>query len=142
MNNFFNLFNYLFGFMLRNHERSGKLTGATWLIIGCAITVIFYDKPIAISAMLFLTIGDSIAAIIGKIYPLYRVGQKTLSGAFCGFFSSFIIVVIFNQTLSPIVILFGAIIAMFSELITTRINDNLMIPVFSGFAMMLFDKTI
>ena len=139
---FSNLFNYYFGFMLRTDEANGNLTGATWLLIGCITTIVFYDMPIAVSAMLLLLIGDSIAAIAGKIYPIFRIGKKTLFGSFCGFFSSFIFILYFNHTLSLTVIFFGSIIGMLVELVPTRVNDNLTIPIFSGFVMTLLDTTI
>ena len=141
-NKFSNLFNYFFGFMLRTNEANGNLTGATWLLIGCIITIIFYDMPIAVSSMLFLLIGDSIAAIAGKFYPIFKIGKKTLFGSFCGFFSSFIFIMNFNHTLSPTVIFFGSIVGMLVELVPTKINDNLTIPIFSGFVMTLLDTTI
>ena len=100
LNSFSNFFNYFFGFMLRTDEANGNLTGATWLLIGCITTIVFYDMPIAVSAMLLLIIGYSISAITGKIYPIFKIGKKTLFGSFLNFEASIIIglLLIFSLT--------------------------------------------
>jgi len=139
---FSNLFNALFDFMLRETESNGKLTGATWLLIGYSITVILFEMPIAVSTLLFLSIGDSFAALAGKLYPKGRIGNKTLSGTLVGFILSLALVLMINQSLLPMVVLIGAIAAMGIELIPTKINDNLTIPIFSGSIMVLVDMAI
>ena len=132
-------FNILFDFMLREKESNGKWTGATWLLLGWTITVLMFDMPIAVSALLFLSIGDSFAALAGKLYPRGRIGDKTFSGSIVGLVFSLIVVTTINQTLLPVVLLFGAIAAMGIELIPSKINDNLTIPIFSGFVMMIIN---
>ena len=132
-------FNILFDFMLREKESNGKWTGATWLLLGWTITVLMFDMPIAVSALLFLSIGDSFAALAGKLYPRGRIGDKTFSGSIVGLVFSLIVVTTINQTLLPVVLLFGAIAAMGIELIPSKINDNLTIPIFSGLVMMIIN---
>ena len=133
-------FNILFDFMLREKESNGKWTGATWLLLGWTITVLMFEMPIAVSALLFLSIGDSFAALAGKLYPRGRIGDKTFSGSIVGLVFSLIVVTTINQTLLPVVLLFGAIAAMGIELIPSKINDNLTIPIFSGFVMMIINR--
>lgn len=133
-------FNILFDFMLREKESNGKWTGATWLLLGWTITVLMFDMPIAVSALLFLSIGDSFAALAGKLYPRGRIGDKTFSGSIVGLVFSLIVVTTINQTLLPVVLLFGAIAAMGIELIPSKINDNLTIPIFSGLVMMIINR--
>ena len=133
-------FNILFDFMLREKESNGRWTGATWLLLGWTITVLMFDMPIAVSALLFLSIGDSFAALAGKLYPRGRIGDKTFSGSIVGLVFSLIVVTTINQTLLPVVLLFGAIAAMGIELIPSKINDNLTIPIFSGLVMMIINR--
>ena len=66
-------FHSLFHFMLRDNESKGEHTGATWLLIGWTITVMLFKMPIAVAALLFLSIGDSFAAIVGKLYPILNL---------------------------------------------------------------------
>ena len=135
-------FHSLFHFMLRDNESKGEHTGATWLLIGWTITVMLFKMPIAVAALLFLSIGDSFAAIVGKLYPIVKIGNKTLSGTFSGFIASFLFVLLINQSLLPIVILLGSVVAMVVELIPSRLNDNLTMPILSGLIMMCFDSIL
>ena len=141
-NHFSRWFHGLFHFMLRDNETKGQHTGATWLLIGWTITVMLFKMPIAVAALLFLSIGDSFAAIVGKLFPIIRIGNKTLSGTFSGFIASFLFVLFVNQSLLPIVILSGSIVAMVVELIPSRLNDNLTMPISSGLIMMYLDSIL
>lgn len=135
-------FHDIFHFMLRDNESKGEHTGATWLLIGWTITVMLFKMPIAVAALLFLSIGDSFAAIIGKLYPIIKIGDKTLSGTLSGFIASFLIVFLINQSLLPIIILSGSIVAMTVELIPSRLNDNLTMPITSGLIMMYLETAL
>ena len=128
--------------MLRETERNGKITGATWLLIGLIITTYIYPKDIAVPAMIFLTVGDSFAAIIGKAIPLGQIGSKHISGSIAGLFISLIVVLIINQNISILVLFVGAIVAMFIEIIPLRVNDNITIPIISGFAMQAMNELV
>ena len=59
--------------MLRDEEQNGQVTGATWLLIGFIATISIYPRDIAVPAIIFLTIGDSFAAIIGKLLPVGQI---------------------------------------------------------------------
>tara|TARA_Y100001934_G_scaffold122445_1_gene149562 strand:- start:1100 stop:1693 length:594 start_codon:yes stop_codon:yes gene_type:complete len=135
-------FDHWFGSMLRVSESKGSLTGATWLLFGWTITVFSFDMAIAVSALIFLAIGDSFAAIIGKLFPLGRIGDKTLTGGLAGFIVSFGAVMLTIHTLPPIILFLGALAAMLIELLPLKINDNLTIPIFSGMVMMMAERII
>ena len=47
-----------------------------------------------------------------------------------------------NESLLPVVILSGSIVAMAVELIPSRLNDNLTIPIFSGLIMMYLETAL
>ena len=121
--------------ILRNKEIEGQLTGATWMLIGFTFTVLLFEFEIAVLALLFLCIGDSVAAIVGTAFPIGKIWNKSLLGSFSGIILCVIFGIIINNSLSPKLIILGAISAMFVELIPSRINDNFSIPIFSGFTM-------
>ena len=135
-------FNRSFSFMLRDEEQNGQVTGATWLLISFITTISIFSKDIAFPAMIFLTIGDSSAAVIGKLLPVGQIGSKHISGSIAGFLVSFIVVFYLNQNISILVLFIGAFVAMFIELIALRVNDNLSIPIISGFAMQAVNKFV
>ena len=129
------LFSSWLGIMLRDNEIHGKFNGATWFLFGGTITVFLFAIPVAVPALLFLTVGDTFAAIGGKLYPLGKIGDKTLSGSAAGIVTSFGAAYMVNQTLPLEVIILGAVAAMGVELLPVPLNDNLTIPIFSGTVM-------
>ena len=135
-------FNRSFSFMLREEEKKGQVTGATWLLVSFITTISIFSKDIAFPAMIFLTIGDSSAAVIGKLLPVGPIGSKHISGSIAGFLFSFLVVFYLNQNISILVLFIGAFVAMFIELIPLRVNDNLTIPIISGFAMQAVNKFV
>ena len=132
-----NIFKKFFNFMLRKNELKGSITGATWLIIGNLITIYLYPIYIAVPALIFLSIGDSFAALIGKKIPKLKIGNKSIIGTLAGIFSSLSIALLVNQALPTHVLVIGAVTAMLVELMPLPLNDNLTIPILSGFIMII-----
>ena len=128
------VFRKWFFVMMKSKEKSGKLTGATWVMLGVFLTVVLFPRTIAIPAMLFLSVGDSFAAIIGLKYGRISIGNKTLEGTLAGLFMCLIVASLYD--LIPIKItIIGAITAMLIEVLPISIDDNIRIPVFSGAIM-------
>ena len=125
--------------MMRNSEKKGEITGATWVFAGSLITIILVPKPFCIIALFFLAIGDTFAALVGMNYPFLKIGRKTLSGSIACFVTCCIIGVLFSFGLKTTIIIFGALIATLTELLSRKINDNLSIPIFSGISMYLIN---
>ena len=130
-------FRIFFSSMLRKHELEGKLTGATWAFIGATISVFLFEKDIAVLALLFMSVGDTVAALIGQRYGKIKVGEKSLEG-FAGGFISCIFISIFFPSIIWINRISGSLAASLIELSPLPIDDNLMIPIVSGGVMALF----
>ena len=135
------IFLRFFGFMLRDNEKKDKLTGATWVFLGALFTFILIPYPFSILALLFLSVGDTFAAIIGISFPYIKIGNKTFSGFFAGFISSILIGICFNLPVNIYILIFGALMASVIEIIPISVNDNITIPLFSG-SMMYFASII
>ena len=129
-------FNRWFYFMLRKHESRGKTTGATWLLIGSCITIGLFPKEIAVPALLFLTVGDTFAAIVGITFPMGRIREKTISGGLAGMILSLAVILPIMQNIDAGILILGGFAAMLFELSPIPLNDNLTIPVLSGFVML------
>ena len=133
------VFRHFFGELIRNHEEA-SLLGSTYLLIACLLTIHLFPKPVAVLALSFLIVGDTVAAIVGKSIgriPLF--GGKTLDGSIA------CLVVCFGLTLLlpdvPYRVgLIGAIVATLFELLPIPLDDNFRIPLSAGFAMELFLK--
>lgn len=127
-------FKYFFSPMLRKHELEGKMTGATWVLIGSTLSVFLFDKDIAVLVLLFMSVGDSVAALIGLQYGKIKIGAKSLEG-FAGGFISCIFVSIFFPSISWINRISGSLAASLIELSPIPVDDNLLIPIISGGVM-------
>ena len=128
------IFGKLFNGMLRSHELEGKLTGASYVLIGSFISITIFPKEIAILALLFTAFGDTAAALYGRRFGKLGIWNKTLEGSIVGLLACFIVAQFFPQ-ISNITKFSGAFAAMFIELLPIKIDDNLRIPLFSGIVM-------
>lgn len=135
------IFSKYFNAMLRPHEINGKLTGASYVIVGSFISVAIFPKEIAILALLFTAVGDTFAALYGRRFGKIKIWNKTLEGSVVGFLSCIIVALFFPQI--PNILKFGgAFAAMFIEVLPINIDDNLRIPLFSGLIMLIISMFI
>jgi len=129
-------------FMMRENETSGNITGATWVFVGAFLTVLLVPNPYAVLGLIFLSVGDTVAALIGIGYPLVRIGRKTLSGTLSGFVVCVLVGKVIGLPVGDFVIIFGAFVAMVVELIPSPVNDNITIPLSAGLAMALIGSAL
>jgi len=125
---------YLFT-MLRKHEISGKYTGATWVFIASTLSIAVFPKEIAVLSLIFMSIGDTTAGIIGRKFGRIKFYNKTLEGTLAGLIVCLIVALIMDLNLPNVIIIIGAFSAMIIELIPISLDDNLRIPLFSGTIM-------
>ena len=132
----FGLFlNRYFGFILRDHEKKGKLAGSFYLLISCIVCVVFFQGEVAFLALSFLGIGDTVAALIGKKFGRIKIGNKSLEGSLSCFVACLGCVYFFgNRGVAPSEMLFwticclGALVATVTELVPGKLDDNLKMP--------------
>jgi dolichol kinase len=135
------LFSLFIDSMLRSHEQEGKLTGATWVMIGAVISIILFSKPVAIIALIFMSLGDSAAGLIGQRYGKHKIWNKSWEGFFGGLFVCIIIGM--NYSLLPMTIsLSGAVAAMVMKILSVPLDDNFKIPLGAGAIMMMLSTPI
>lgn len=136
-----NIFYKLFNPMMRKHELDGKLTGATWVVIISVPMIYFFPKEIAVLSLVFMSVGDSAASIIGQAFGKTMIGSKSLEGAL-GCFAACTIAILILDLIPLSVGLSGAIVATIFEALPLNIDDNVLIPVASGTAMVLVSSFI
>ena len=129
-------YNICFKSITRSKEKT-SLTGASYVLIASVLSILIFDKEIAIISLLIMTISDTMAAIIGRRYGKVKINKKTLEGSIAFFLFSLIIVSFFDGII--LVVAFIAILlTTLAELFLNNINDNLTIPtVFGGSYSML-----
>ena len=135
-------FSNWFDFMMRDEEKKGEITGATWVFVGALFTILLVPNPFNIISLLFLSFGDTFAAIIGMNFPYIKLGRKTLSGSIAGFFACLAVGLVIDIPISFEIISLGAFIAMFIEILPLPINDNVSLPIISGLSMYYFSLII
>lgn len=128
------LFYTIFGRLLRREEEK-KLTGATSVFIGALCSVILFSKPVAVLALLFLILGDTAAALIGKRFGRIKIFGKTLEGSLACLAVCSVVVIAVPLIDDRKISLIGAITATLIELLPVKLDDNITIPLISG-AMM------
>ncbi len=118
---------------IREKERH-TMAGHVFFLIGAIISISIFDMNIAIAAILMTTFGDSAAAIVGRRFGrtwMPRIRSKSLEGCFAELAVNLVIGYIFLDNM--IVLLVMAFTATIVETLIEKLDDNLLIPVFSGF---------
>ncbi len=127
------------GVILKEEERY-RLTGTTYLLLSSLAVFLLFEKYVAIASLLFLSIGDLMATVIGGKYGRRIVFNKSLEGSLACLATCLLIGMLMTR-LSPTMVLpvavVGAASATIVELLPIPIDDNLTIPLFSAGIMTL-----
>ena len=135
------IFSFFFNKMLREHELKGKLTGATWVMIASCVSITLFSKPVAILSLVYMSLGDTAAGLIGQKYGKHRIGNKTWEGFVAGLIVCIIIAISYDM-LPKYIALSGALVAMIMEIMPIPLDDNFKIPLGSGGMMMMLSSPI
>lgn len=136
---------------VRDHEKT-KVAGYIYYMAGSLLTVLLFAPGIAITAMLFLSLGDTVSGLVGSILqncdvraapsPGVRWRIKPLPVVAATFAACILIGILASgiSGLTPQVYLVGAAAAAFADGVAIIIrdkslDDNFSIPVFSGALM-------
>jgi len=130
----------LFGALIRNHERR-SLTGSSFLVFSFAISLVAFPKPIAVAVMYYTVLGDGLASLVGKRWGRIRLGRRSLEGSVACLLACLGIGITVPGLSHPLVIL-GAAVATAAEGVSIGLDDNLTIPIVSGFTMMGGDRLL
>jgi dolichol kinase len=123
-----------------------RITGSTYFILALAIITILFPKPAVEVAVLILALADPAASITGRLWgkrKLYSNKSYVGTGSFfaVAWITSIIFVTIAVKDLStPHAVVAALIIATAGtivEVLSTRLDDNLTIPVVCAFTAFL-----
>ena len=128
-----------FGLLLKETE-SRKVTGATYFILAALAAFLLFDESIAVAALLFLSLGDPAAALVGRRAPGIRFFGKSPIGTL----AMVLVASGIAGVLSPAGVgdrhwglYVGAVSAGMTELLPLPVDDNVTIPLVSGGVMTL-----
>ena len=123
--------------LLKGSEKS-RITGATYLLIAALAVFWLFDSTIAVASLLFLSLGDPAAALVGRPMPGPRIWGKSPGGTAAFLAVSLAVVGVLAAT--GVIeyhwgLLVGAAVAALVELASLPPDDNLTVPLISGAAM-------
>lgn len=121
----------------RETEKNAFVVKPLFYAIGIASSLLLFPKNIGYAAIVILTVGDGLAGIIGTM--LGRIENplnpsKTVEGTFIGFTSAFLIALIL---IPPEIAFIGTVTGAVVESLDKSIDDNVSVPLLSGFVMLL-----
>lgn len=126
------------GRLIRQHEQAGDFTGAFYILGAMVATIALFPKPIAITALSFTVVGDTFAALGGRLFGKHRwFGSKTIEGTISGLLGC-LIVALLAPGMPLAAALIGAVVAAITETVTTVTDDNVTVPLMSGIVMLLY----
>ena len=119
-------------------DEGRRITGATYMVIAGLAVFLLFDVSVAVAAMLFLSLGDPAAALVGRRTPGPRGFGKSPGGTVA--FVAVALAVVAALAWSGAVeyhwgLLVGAAVAGLVELLPLPPDDNFTIPLVSGAAM-------
>ncbi len=135
--------NYVFGFMLREHEKDltqRNLNGASYVLLSAVLCVAIFPKIIFVTAFSILIVSDTMAALIGRRFGKTKFLMKSLEGSLAFFVSAMLVVLLspkVRYSVDEYVIGFVAgFLAMIAENISYGLaDDNFLIPLTAGFTI-------
>ena len=130
------IYTYFFTIFTRPIEYR-NLSGASWVVIGAALTTLIFNEKTAIIGLLVLSLADSAAAIIGLKFGKTYLFNKSLEGSAAFFIVAFLIVFYLSPAfflINLITVSSATAVELFS---TARMNDNLFIPLVTAFILTL-----
>ncbi len=131
--------NRYFSAIMRENEittgfKISGLTGSFYFLLSVVLSLIFFDKAVAMIAISIMILSDTVAALIGKKFGTMRIWDKSLEGAGAFFITTLAILVFFIPMLPVIVAIIISIIITAVEFVSNhfRVNDNLSITLIAG----------
>ena len=125
------------GLMVRPKEQTGNFTGAFYILLAGTLTIAFFPRYIATTAITFEILGDVASAMIGRKYGRHKIrGSKSWEGA-AAFLVVALLIIVTVPKVPYTVGIVGAVVASLVEAISIHRDDNLTVPLTSGLVMYL-----
>lgn len=122
-------FQHWFRVAMRPGEED-RPTGAAYYFLACWLTILLFERTVAVAALLILAYADTAASVVGQALGGYRLAKgKTLSGSAAFLVTTFLVALPF---FSPSTALGGALIVTVAECLPLPLDDNVTIPLVAG----------
>ena len=119
----------------REHERN-RVAAHIYFAAASFIVVYFFPENVAIGAIALATLGDALAAIIGKTFGRHRFSNgKSVEGSLAYFFTG---MVILTPLVGPLPALIGSLAGTIAEFYNLPPDDNFSNQLAVALAVYLF----
>lgn len=135
----------IMGPLMRKHEAHG-FSAVPHYLLATLIAIAIFPKTVAILGILYLACGDPIASLFGILYgerSIRLASGKSLVGTAAGVITCAIVTLLVLSVLGftggtlLALVAVGGLVGGTVELLPLDLDDNLTIPVVSGFVMWL-----
>jgi phytol kinase len=122
-----------FFFLFIRRKEYNNVASSLFIATATIIAFASFNYAIAMLALLFAVFGDITSAIVGIKFGKHKIFRsKTLEGFLAGFAINLLVGFLILPAY-PIVFISMATVASVVELLTNKLDDNLTVPIFSGF---------
>lgn len=134
--------------VMRESEKN-SVSGMPFYALGVSLSLFFFPPQIAILSILYLIFADPIASFCGILYGRDKIlPNKSLQGTIAAFSVCYIITLVYGLIHSSpsmnllVFSIVAGLIGAVSELCSQFVDDNLCIPVISGFGLFILNSFI
>ena len=121
-------------YLKRKEEK--KPTGSLFYVVAALITMLWFNKNVAIPSLFILSISDPLSSLAGRTLGKHPLFGKSIEGSLVFLISSLIILILFSVSVA--IALPVAFLATLTELITPGyLDDNLTIPIVTALGLTL-----
>jgi dolichol kinase len=127
------LFFRMFPSLASDRERTG-VASSTWYALGVIVVYALFPPTVVIPALLTLGFADPAASTVGRIWGRRRLGKGSVLGSTVFVAVAFAIMV---TAVGPAAALAAALATAAAEVLLTRLDDNLTVPITAATALWL-----
>jgi dolichol kinase len=113
-------------------KESRNFTGASFILLSGWLCPLLFSLPAATLGMLTIILGDTVAALVGRRWGRHRtIGNRSVEGS-AAFLAAAIVASACTPGLPLAIGLSAAPLAAAVEMLSTRVDDNLSVPLIVG----------
>ncbi len=132
----------IYGPVAHPHERN-RINSGTWYASALVILAIFMTRPATMASLAVLGVADPVAALVGRRWGRHRLrAGRSLEGTVAFAVSGALVAALallaaggLSGMEVALFALLAGVVGAIAELVTTRLDDNLTIPVAVGAAL-------
>jgi diacylglycerol kinase (CTP) len=134
------------GPFMRDSEKD-SVSGLPFYALGVGLSLLLFEERVAVLSILFLVFADPIASLFGILFGKDKIlPNKSLQGFVAGFCVCYLLALTYSLYYAGaefnvlIFALIAGLVGALSELLSAwGVDDNLTIPLFSGFGLTLLN---